>query len=97
MPAYLLLDIQIHDKDKYDIYKRDVPPFVAKHGGEYLARGGEHEVIEGNWNPTRLVLFRFPDRKSIRNLFNDPDYQTLKAIRHEAASSKLVAFDGLSQ
>ena len=39
MTAYLLLDIDIHDKDKYDIYKREVPPFVAKHGGEYLARG----------------------------------------------------------
>ena len=96
MPAYLLLDIDIHDNDTYDLYKREVPPFVARHGGVYLARGGEHEVIEGNWNPTRLVLFRFPDRQSIHNLFNDPDYQRLKAIRHAAASSNLVAFDGLN-
>lgn len=95
MAAYLLLDIEIHDKEKYDIYKREVPPFVAKHGGEYLARGGEHEVIEGDWRPTRLVLFRFPDRQSIRNLFSDPEYQHLKAIRHAAATSHLVAFDGL--
>ncbi len=95
MPAYLLLDIDIHDKNKYEIYKTGVPAFVAKHGGEYLARGGEHEVIEGQWHPTRLVLFRFPDRQSIRNMFSDPGYQHLKAIRHEAASSDLVAFDGV--
>lgn len=73
MPAYLLLDIDIQDKDAYDLYQREVPPFVARHGGEYLARGGEHEVIEGSWNPTRLVLFRFPDRQSIHELFGDPE------------------------
>ena len=95
MPAYLLLDIDIHDPQKYETYKKDVPAFVATHGGEYLARGGEHEVIEGDWAPTRLVLFRFPDRQSIRNMFADPDYQHLKSIRHEAATSDLVAFDGI--
>ena len=95
MPAYLLLDIDIHDPEKYEIYKREVPAFVAKHGGVYLSRGGAHEVIEGDWAPTRLVLFRFPDRKSIHDLFADPDYQYLKAIRHEAATSDLVAFDGI--
>lgn len=95
MTAYLLLDIDIHDKAQYEIYKRDVPPFVAKHGGVYIARGGEHEVLEGSWQPTRLVLFRFPSRQAIRNLMADPEYQSLKAIRHAAATSHLVAFDGL--
>ncbi|OGA07052.1 MAG: hypothetical protein A3H33_15615 [Betaproteobacteria bacterium RIFCSPLOWO2_02_FULL_65_20] len=95
MPAYLLLDIEIHDREKYETYKRDVQPFLAKHGGVYLARGGEHEVIEGDWHPRRLVLFRFPNRQSIRNLFGDPDYQGLKAVRHASATSRLVAFDGL--
>jgi uncharacterized protein (DUF1330 family) len=38
-------------------------------------------------DPTGLVLFLFPDRQSIHDLFNDPGYQTLKAIRHEEASS----------
>ncbi|MBK5102949.1 MAG: DUF1330 domain-containing protein [Burkholderiales bacterium] len=95
MSAYLLLDIDIHDKEKYEIYKKEVPAFIAKHGGTYLSRGGQHEVIEGDFHPTRLVLFRFPNRKAIHNMLNDPDYQPLKAIRSAAATSHTVAFDGL--
>jgi len=95
MPAYLLLDIDIHDKAKYETYKKEVPAFIAKHGGTYLSRGGEHEVIEGDFHPTRLVLFRFPSRQAIHNLLKDPDYQPLKAIRHAAATSHTVAFDGM--
>lgn len=95
MPAYLILDIDIRDPVKYERYKREVPALVARHGGEYLVRGGKHEIMEGDWRPTRLVLFRFPDRQAIRNLFNDPDYQPLKSVRHESAASNLVAVDGV--
>lgn len=37
---------------------RAVPPLVAKHGGEYLARGGKFEVLTRDWKPNRIVLFK---------------------------------------
>lgn len=95
MTAYLIVDMAIHDPQGYEGYKREVPAFVAKYGGVYLARGGTHEVLEGNWAPTRVLLFRFPDRQAIKNLLRDPEYQRLKAIRHATAFSDLVAVDGL--
>ena len=63
MTAYLLIDLDIHDATGFQKYREGVPAFIAKHGGEYLVRGGEFEVIEGDWQPHRLVLFCFPDRK----------------------------------
>jgi uncharacterized protein (DUF1330 family) len=95
MPAYLIADVNIQDKERYEAYKREVPAIIARHGGEYLVRGGEHEVIEGKWKPTRLVLFRFPNRAAIHAFFADPAYQPLAALRHEIAESSLVAVDGI--
>ena len=95
MSAYLICDVDIRDKERYETYKRDVPAIVARHGGEYLVRGGAHEVIEGNWNPVRIVLFKFPNRAAIHAFFADPDYKPLAALRHEIAESSLVAVDGL--
>ena len=95
MPAYLIADVNIQDKERYEAYKREVPAIIARHGGEYLVRGGEHEVIEGKWHPTRLVLFRFPNRAAIHAFFADPAYQPLAALRHEIAESSLVAVDGI--
>jgi len=95
MSAYLIVDVSIRDKERYETYKRDAPPIIARHGGEYLVRGGEHEVIEGKWNPARLVLLKFPDRAAIRAFVADPEYKPLAALRHEIAESSLVAVDGL--
>ena len=96
MPAYLIVNVDVHDPEKYEDYKKGVTPLVDRHGGEYLVRGGEHEVIEGDWNPTRLVLFRFPDRASIQSFIDDPDYQPLKQLRHSIATTDAVAVDGIS-
>ena len=95
MSAYLIVDVDLHDAKAYDAYKRDVPALIARHGGEYLVRGGEFEIIEGDWRPTRLVLLRFPDRKAIRAFMSDPEYKPLVALRHTAATSCLVAVDGI--
>jgi uncharacterized protein (DUF1330 family) len=95
LPAYLIADVDIRDAERYDEYKRKVPALIARHGGEYLVRGGEFEVLEGDWRPTRLVLFRFPDRKAIHAFMDDPDYAPLIALRHSIAESSLVAVDGI--
>jgi uncharacterized protein (DUF1330 family) len=60
----------------------------------YLARGGLL-VLEGEWNPTRLVILRFPDLAAVRNLFNDPEYQPLKALRHQVTECEIVAVEGI--
>ncbi len=59
MAAYLIADVDVHDPVAYEEYKAAIPPLVRKHGGETLARGGAIEVFEGDWRPSRLVLFRF--------------------------------------
>jgi uncharacterized protein (DUF1330 family) len=51
MAAYLLVDLEIHDPDGFQEYRSRVPEYIARHGGEYLVRGGEFEVIEGDWKP----------------------------------------------
>ena len=95
MAAYLLVDLDIHDQDGFQEYRSRVPEYIAKHGGEYLVRGGEFEVIEGDWTPNRLVLFRFPDRQAIRNFFADPDYAKIAEIRFRTSRTSAVAVDGV--
>jgi uncharacterized protein (DUF1330 family) len=95
MSAYLIGDIEVPDPKRYEVYKRDLAAIVARHGGEYLVRGGEFEVIEGDWKPVRLVLFRFPDRKAIHAFLDDPDYQPLRNLREIIAKTRLIAVDGV--
>jgi uncharacterized protein (DUF1330 family) len=95
MPVYVVIDQKINDQALYDRYKVGVPALIRRHGGEYLARGGACEIIEGDWQPGRLVLLRFPDAAAAHGFFDDPDYAPMKAIRHQAAAGAIVMLEGL--
>ena len=95
MAVYLIVDVRLKDAAAYEAYKAAVPALIARHGGEYLVRGGALEVLEGPWRPTRLVIFRFPDRAAVHAFMNDPDYAPLKALRHRLAETDMVAVDGI--
>ncbi len=51
MAAYVIADVEIIDSAGYEEYRAKVPATIAAHGGRYLARGGETEVLEGTWSP----------------------------------------------
>jgi uncharacterized protein (DUF1330 family) len=38
----------------------EAPAKVKAFGGEYLVRGGRHETLEGDWQPHRVAMLRFP-------------------------------------
>jgi uncharacterized protein (DUF1330 family) len=94
MSAYLVVDITVHDPEKYKEYAHQVPAFIEKHGGVYHVRGGEVEAKEGNWNPQRLVVLEFPNKAKAQAFLEDPGYQPVAAIRHEAATTKMVLAEG---
>jgi len=96
MPAYLIADIRVHDPDRYQDYARLVPAFIEKHGGVYRVRGGKVDCREGSWHPQRLIVLEFPTREHAAAFLEDPDYQPVAAIRHEAAESNLVLVEGVA-
>jgi len=94
MSAYVIVNIDVHDAEAYEEYKAKVPALIRKHGGEYVIRGGKFVVMEGDWQPSRLVLLRFPDMAAAQAMFDDPEYQTLKELRQRAAQTDLVIVEG---
>lgn len=95
MSAYLIVDVNVRDAVAYAEYVKRAPPLIARHGGKYLVRGGEHEVVEGDWQPSRLVVLEFPSAENARAFLKDPDYAPVKAIRHRVASTNLTLVEGV--
>ncbi|HUY80940.1 MAG TPA: DUF1330 domain-containing protein [Acidobacteriaceae bacterium] len=95
MSAYVIVNVDAKDPAGYEEYKAKAPALIRKHGGEYIVRGGEFVVLEGSWEPTRLVILRFPDLASAQALFLDPEYQPLKALRQRVANTDIVAVEGI--
>ena len=94
MAAYMIVNMEVKDPAAYEEYKAKVPALIARHGGEYLVRGGKFEVLEGDWKPTRLVLFRFPDVASVHAFHDDPAYQPFKTLRQRVCRTDAVVVEG---
>jgi uncharacterized protein (DUF1330 family) len=94
MPAYLIADIDVNDPEGYARYRDLTTPIVARHGGRYLVRGGEHEVVEGDWRPNRLVVIEFDDMDAARAFWSSDDYRAAAEVRRSASVGSLVLVEG---
>lgn len=96
MPAYIIAETDIHDPDQYEHYKAAVPAALAGHGGRFVVRGGEIAVLEGDWQPTRLVLLEFDDLEAAKRFYASPEYQRARELRVGAANLNMVAVEGVA-
>jgi uncharacterized protein (DUF1330 family) len=95
MPAYVVVQIDIHDPQTYERYKELAPPSITAYGGRYIVRGGRTEVLEGDWQPSRLVVLEFPDLERARAWWASPEYAEAKALRQSVAHAQMIAVEGL--
>ena len=94
MSAFLVADIALHDVDRYKEYVENVPALIEKHGGKYRVRGGDSQILEGGWVPSRLIILEFPDRAAALAFYNDRAYEPYKALRQSISDGNLVVVDG---
>ena len=94
MPAYLIANIDLHDAERYKDYVEGVPALIEKHRGKYRVRGGDSQVLEGRWSPSRLIILEFPDREAALAFYNDPEYEPYKSLRQSISDSSLILVDG---
>ncbi len=95
MPAYLISQIEIYDPKGYEDYRKLVGPSLAKYGGKFVARGGNIEVLEGNWSPKRVVICEFESIERAREWYHSAEYKPAMDIRQRTASAQIIVVDGL--
>jgi uncharacterized protein (DUF1330 family) len=95
MPAYYIGEHKIFNVALFDDYLAKVVPMIERFGGRYLTKAGSHEILEGDWNPNRVVIIEFPDIASIKNWYRAPEYQPLIALRRSAATDVMIMLEGL--
>jgi uncharacterized protein (DUF1330 family) len=82
MPAaYLIVEMNISDPEQYQQYMAAAPAAVKAAGGEYLVRGGRHETLEGDWQPHRVAMLRFPSYEQALAFYDGETYRQVRARR----------------
>jgi uncharacterized protein (DUF1330 family) len=97
MPAaYVLVQMNISDPEKYKQYMAVAPAAIKAAGGEYLARGGRHETLEGDWQPHRVALLKFPSYEHAKAWYDGENYRQVREKRAGATEYfKMVVVEGV--
>ena len=95
MAAYVIVDVEITDASLYRQFMERVTGTVESHGGRFVVRGGEFEVILGDWSPRRLAVLEFGDVEQIRTWLASPEYTALDDMRSRSSNINMVVVDGV--
>jgi uncharacterized protein (DUF1330 family) len=91
----VIAETNITDPEQYEQYKDASPSAVAAGGGRFVVRGGELAVLEGDWQPSRLVMLEFEDLAAAKRWYESEVYQEAKRLREGAAHMRIVAVQGV--
>ena len=94
MTAYVIVQVDVQDEQRYEDYKSMVPPSLEPFGGRFVVRGGNAETLEGDWAPSRLVVIEFPDRAKAKEWLESDVYREARALRHATAHTQMIVVDG---
>ncbi|HMO47634.1 MAG TPA: DUF1330 domain-containing protein [Rubrivivax sp.] len=95
--AYLIVESNISDPQKFKAYMASAPAVVREFAGEYLVRGGRMAVLEGDWAPTRLTVLRYPDFETAQQMYDSPAYRAVRELRAgTTACFNMVLVEGVA-
>ena len=95
MTAYAILDIDIFDIADYMQYQKAIGPLLASVGAQYLVRGGEFQVIEGSFEPQRLIVVEFPSMETLMDFYHSKAYKALESQRQTCSRATVIAVRGV--
>ncbi len=96
MATYALVELTIDDPAGMAPYIEKVSDTIAAHGGKYLIRTEEAEVLEGSFGqyPFKVVL-EFPTTAAARAWYNSPEYQEILPARLNNSRGNFLLAPGL--
>jgi uncharacterized protein (DUF1330 family) len=95
MSAYVIVEIDVVDPGGYEEYKKLAGATVEKYGGKYIVRGGAAEMLEGDWDPKRIVVLRFDSMQRAKEWLNCEEYRGPRKMRHRTAKTKMIVVEGV--
>jgi uncharacterized protein (DUF1330 family) len=72
----------------FDTYRKEVPATLVPFGGQFIVRGGNLTVLEGEWPHPRLVIIEFPSRAAAEGW-----YRSI-SLRLNSSVGNLIIVDG---
>lgn len=92
--GYIIANVHTTRPEQMAEYRRWSTEAVAAHGGEFIVRGGQQQVLEGAAHE-RTVIIRFPSYAAARAFYDSAEYCKARQAREGAGVFNMICVEGL--
>ncbi|HEY0130703.1 MAG TPA: DUF1330 domain-containing protein [Allosphingosinicella sp.] len=97
MTVYVVAQIRIHDRERYDAYAAAFMPVLIQYGGRLLAADEAPAVLEGEWAGQKLNIISFPDEQAARRWMQSEEYRAITVDRLAASDGVVLLVQGFGR
>lgn len=97
MSVYVIAQITIHDRSRYDKYTSGFMPILRRYNGRLLVSDEAPEVIHGAWPHQKVIVLEFADRESPIRWQTSPEYQDISRDREAATEGVALLARGVGK
>lgn len=92
--AYSVAKVTVTDPDTFQIYSDAFFPTLEGTGGKLIGFSDPPEILEGEFDGTRMVLLEFPSAEALKEWHASDAYQAIVPNRHKASSTDMWLVNG---
>jgi uncharacterized protein (DUF1330 family) len=91
--GYIIANVNVTNPEQYDAYRKLSTEAAQAHGAEFVVRGGQQKVLEGNLH-SRTVILKFKDYATAVAYYETVEYKKARDSRVGAALMNMIAVEG---
>jgi uncharacterized protein (DUF1330 family) len=95
MTTYVLAQLTIHDRARYDRYAAQFMGVLSKFEGRLLASDESPALLEGEWAHQKIVLIEFRDLDEAQRWAASPEYRAIAVDREGSTTATILTVAGL--
>jgi len=95
MSAFLICDVTVKDRAALSEYLKLSEHTLASYSGKFHVQAGKLQVMEGDWEPTVIIVAEFPNTALANAWYESKEYAPALEVKHKAMERKMILAEGI--
>lgn len=97
MPAYMISQVTVTDRDKFQEYLAATRSVAAKYGARPVAVGSQPRILNGESDGHQMVfVIEFESMEKLDAWHTSDEYQAIVSLRDEGSDQRMLAYESMA-
>ncbi|MFQ5622955.1 MAG: DUF1330 domain-containing protein [Paracoccaceae bacterium] len=97
MPAYMISQVTVTDREKFESYLANTRSVAAKYGARPVAVGKQPKVLNGESDGHQMIfVIEFESMEKLDTWHKSDDYKALVPLRDAGSDQRMMAYEAMS-